>query len=356
MSLRACFTLEHSSFRLDVSLELPSRGISVLFGPSGAGKTTLLRCLAGLEHQACGNMSLDGICWQDQASGLFVPPHKRELGFVFQEPSLFAHLNVAGNLAFGCRRAGKPGRIGWEQVCELLGISALLNRSVTRLSGGEAQRVAIARALLTSPRLLLMDEPLSALDARSKGEILPYLQRLQRELDLPIVYVSHAGEEVFRLADHLVLLDQGRVVAAGPVGETLSRLDLPSGFVEESGAMIDAKVELMDDRHQLACLHCETGQLWVPAGRLAVGERAKVRIHARDVSIALSEHLDTSILNRLPARIESCAELAQDGHLLVRCQAAGTYVVARITRRSWELLGLEQGKQVWLQIKAVSLD
>jgi molybdate transport system ATP-binding protein len=356
MSLRASFTLEHGSFRLDAGLDLPGRGISVLFGPSGAGKTTLLRCLAGLEPQASGSMRLNGICWQDHASGLFVPPHKRDLGFVFQEPSLFSHLNVAENLAFGYSRARKSGLVGWEQACELLGISALLNRAVTRLSGGEAQRVAIARALLASPRLLLMDEPLSALDARSKGEILPYLQRLQRELDIPIVYVSHAGEEVFRMADHLVLLDQGRVVAAGPVGETLSRLDLPSCFLEESGAMIDARVELLDDRHHLARLSCQDGQLWVPSGRLTLGEKAKVRVHARDVSIALSEHQDTSILNRLGALVESCAAAAQDGHLLVRCKAAGTFVVARITRRSWELLELRQGMPVWLQIKAVSLD
>ncbi|WP_323156302.1 molybdenum ABC transporter ATP-binding protein, partial [Pseudomonas oryzihabitans] len=212
MSLTARFELSHPGFALDVDLALPGSGVTALFGPSGSGKTSCLRCVAGLEHGARGRLVVAGETWQDSERGLFLPPHRRALGYVFQDANLFEHLDVRRNLLFGWKRVA-PGerRLALEQVVELLGIAGLLTRMPARLSGGERQRVGIARALLTSPRLLLMDEPLAALDAERKAEILPYLERLTRELALPILYVSHAPDEVARLADHLVLLEQGRV-------------------------------------------------------------------------------------------------------------------------------------------------
>ncbi|MEW9898404.1 molybdenum ABC transporter ATP-binding protein [Chitinivorax sp. PXF-14] len=356
MSIQARFTLDHGEFRLDVDLALPLSGVSVLFGASGSGKTTILRCLAGLEPKARGRLQVGEQVWQDDAQGLCLPPHQRELGMVFQEASLFPHLSVRRNLEYGLRRTPPAARrVSWQQALVLLGIEHLLDRSPAKLSGGERQRVAIARALLTSPRLLLLDEPLSALDFRRKQDILPYLERLQAELDLPIVYVSHAIEEVIRLADHLVLIDQGRVVAAGSPTDTLSRLDLPAQFSDEASVVLDTHVDAVDPHYSLAQLGFAGGTLWLPASGLQAGQASRVRIHARDVSLALTEHADSSILNRLPAVVSTFAPATQPGHMLIRCELAGGHIVARITRRSFDALALRPGLQVWLQIKAMSL-
>ncbi|MDP1536360.1 MAG: molybdenum ABC transporter ATP-binding protein [Burkholderiales bacterium] len=238
----ARFRHGYPGFTLDVDLELPSRGVTALFGHSGSGKTTLLRCIAGLERTANGYLAIDGTLWQDGAS--FLPTHRRPIGYVFQEASLFPHLSVRGNLEYGAKRAQslpareggagggranlcRPASADFSHIVELLGIGTLLDRKPERLSGGERQRVAIARALLTAPRLLLMDEPLAALDLARKNEILPYLERLHDELEIPVLYVSHAPDEVARLADHLVVMDGGRAVAQGPLADVLSRIDLP---------------------------------------------------------------------------------------------------------------------------------
>jgi ABC-type sulfate/molybdate transport systems ATPase subunit len=222
----ARFRHGYPGFTLDVDLELPSRGITALFGHSGSGKTTLLRCIAGLERPSNGYLAIDGALWQDDAS--FLPTHRRPIGYVFQEASLFPHLSVQGNLDYGAKRCGcRPTSADFQKVIDLLGIGALLDRKPDRLSGGERQRVAIARALLTAPRLLLMDEPLAALDLARKNEILPYLERLHDELEIPVLYVSHAPDEVARLADHLVVMDGGSAVAQGPLADVLSRIDLP---------------------------------------------------------------------------------------------------------------------------------
>ncbi len=226
--IHARLQLDHGAFSLDLDVQLPGRGVTALYGPSGSGKTTCLRCIAGLERPARGFIEVNGQVWQNSEHAVFVPPHKRSVGYVFQEASLFAHLSVRANLAFGLKRiAPAQRRVDMQQATELLGIGHLLDRQPHNLSGGERQRVGIARALLTSPQLLLMDEPLAALDSRRKNEILPYLQRLHDELDIPVLYVSHSQDEVARLADHIVLLDGGRALASGPIGETLARLDLP---------------------------------------------------------------------------------------------------------------------------------
>ncbi len=354
--IRARFRLAWAGFDLDVDLDLPGRGVTALFGHSGSGKTTCLRCVAGLERAAEARLEVNGELWQDSAAGVFVPPHRRALGYVFQEASLFPHLSVRRNLEFGLRRVDAASRrVSWANVMELLGIGHLLERMPARLSGGERQRVGIARALLTSPRLLLMDEPLAALDLKRKNEILPYLERLHDELDIPVLYVSHSPDEVARLADHVVLLDQGRVVAQGALQETLARLDLPTAFSEDAGVVIEARVAAHDDAYHLSRLDFAGGEVLVARRAAAIGQRLRFRVHARDVSLALSRSEDSSITNVIAATVCALVEADTPAHVLVRLDAAGTPLLARITRRSSDHLQLAPGLAVWAQIKAVAL-
>lgn len=350
----ARFTLEYPGFSLAADLQLPMRGVSVLFGPSGSGKTTLLRCIAGLEHPASGELSFNGEVWQ--SAGRFVPAHRRPVGYVFQEASLFDHLSVRGNLDFARKRAPtreKP--IAFDQAVELLGIGHLLQRRPDQLSGGERQRVAIARALLIQPHLLLMDEPLAALDQPRKQEILPYLESLKRELALPIIYVSHAADEVARLGDYLVGLEEGRVLAAGPLSETLSRLDSPLHLGEDTGVVLEGLVLARDGKWNLVRVHFEGGELWVRDTGYRIGSQVRVRMLARDISLAKQRHTDTSILNILPATVESIAVEADSGQALVRLKVGNSYLVSRITRRSAQLLELREGQPIWAQVKSVAV-
>jgi molybdate transport system ATP-binding protein len=344
-----------ADFVLDADLMLPGRGVTALFGPSGSGKTTLLRCVAGLAR-AVGQVDINGECWQDDVRGVFLPTHARPLGYVFQEASLFAHLSVRANLEFGLKRIPVAERkVGWDAAMDLLGIGHLLARGTDKLSGGERQRVAIARALLTSPRLLLMDEPLAALDAKRKQEILPYLERLHDELAIPILYVSHSQDEVARLADHLVLLDQGRVTASGPTVELLARLDLPLARDEDAAVLVDTQVVGHDEEYHLTRLAFPGGTIKVTRKALEVGARVRIKIQARDVSIALTGDNRSSIVNRLPARIRSFGEAAHPAQCLVSLDACGTPLLARITRLSKDQLGLKEGMPVVVQIKSVAL-
>lgn len=352
--IQASFSLSRPGFSLAVELDLPARGVTALFGPSGSGKTTVLRCIAGLERAARGCLQVNGEVWQDEHQ--YLPTHRRPLGYVFQEASLFTHLSVLGNLRYGLRRAVKPARgASLEQAIALLGIEALLERMPQGLSGGERQRVAIARALLTGPRLLLMDEPLSALDLVRKNEFLPYLERLHGELDIPVIYVSHAPDEVARLADHIVLMEAGRAIAAGPLNTTLARLDLPIRLGEDAGVVLDALVAERDLVWHLARVSFDGGSLWVRDGGHALGQRVRVRILARDVSIALEPVAGTSILNCLRARVDQLADDAHPALALLRLCVGSSPLLARLTRRSAAALALEPGKAVWVQIKAVAL-
>ena len=360
MTIAARFRLDRTGFVLDVDLELPAHGVTALFGPSGSGKTTLLRCIAGLEHAPAGRLVFAGDTWQDART--FLPTHRRPIGVVFQEASLFPHLSVRGNLEYGLRRAARrPAGAdfsGIDPIVALLGIGALLDRRPDTLSGGERQRVAIARALLARPRLLLMDEPLAALDLARKNEILPYLERLHDELAIPVLYVSHAPDEVARLADHLVVMDRGRAVAQGPIGETLARTDLPIHLGEDAGVVLDGTVAERDERWHLARIALpgdDAHSFWVRDGGHAVGHPVRVRILARDVSLARDRHEGTSILNILPVRV---VELADDSHpaqTLVRLQVGSVPLIARITRRSAAALDVAPGHSLWAQIKAVAL-
>ena len=359
--IEARFKLDYPGFTLDVDLVLPATGVTALFGHSGSGKTSLLRAIAGLEHVPNGRLVVSGVTWQDAATWL--PVHQRPLGYVFQEASLFAHLSVQGNLDYGMKRrhrasgraSGLDSSANFSAIIELLGIGHLLDRKPERLSGGERQRVAIARALLRQPQLLLMDEPLAALDPARKQEILPYLEQLHETLKIPVLYVSHSPDEVARLADHIVALEAGRVTASGPLQETLARLDLPIRLGEDTGVVLAGTLAERDQNWHLARVDFPGGHFWVRDGGVALGRPVRVRILARDVSIAREKILATSILNTLKARV---VELAQDTHpalALVSLQVGPSVIVARVTHRSACALELRPGQTVWVQIKAVAL-
>ena len=350
--IEARFELIRSGFSLNVDLRLPGRGVTALFGPSGSGKTTLLRCIAGLERAPGGYLSVAGEVWQDPSR--WAPTHQRPLGYVFQEASLFTHLTVMGNLRYGMQRNHGERKLSLEQAIELLGIGALLERKPDGLSGGERQRVAIARALAVSPRLLLLDEPLAALDHRRKQEILPYLERLQGELDIPVVYVSHAIEEVSRLADHLVVLEAGRAVASGKASALMTQLDLTLAHGETAGAIIEATVAEHEPQHHLTLADFVGGRLSLPQQTMAIGQPLRIRVQARDVSLTLAAQTGTSILNILPVTVSA---IAQDGpgQMMVKLDAGGTPLLARITHKSTQALALEPGKMVYAQIKGVAI-
>lgn len=353
MSILARFSIRYPGFALATDLELPGRGITALFGPSGSGKTTLLRAIAGLERWP-GRLAINGDVWQDK--GVFLPTHRRPLGYVFQEASLFPHLTVQGNIDYGalrCRSAAN--RVDRAAIIDLLGIGALLGRSPAHLSGGERQRVAIARALLTDPQLLLMDEPLAALDFARKNEILPYLEKLHDALDIPALYVSHSPEEVARLADHLVVLDASGVVAQGPLREVLGRIKLPIHLGEDVSVVFDARTVEHDAQWHLVRMTFPGGSLWVGDAGHPLGKQMRVRILARDVSITRERSAGSSIVNILPATVVEVAEDRDPAACLVRLQVGASPLVARVTRRSAAALNLTPGLDVWAQIKAVAL-
>lgn len=351
-SIEVKFQLNRKNFALQVNLSLPSRGITAFFGPSGCGKTTLLRCIAGLEYVPGGYLSIAGEIWQDAKH--FLPPHKRRLGYVFQEASLFPHLNVQHNLEYGMRRTGvSQNKI--DDAISLLGITHLLGRRPENLSGGERQRVAIARALLVNPGILLMDEPLAALDTARKQEILPYLEQLHEALSIPILYVSHSPDEVARLADHLVVLDRGNVIAEGALSETLARLDLPVLHGEEHSVVIDAIIGARDEVWHLIRADFAGGKLWVRDNGIRVGHRVRVRILARDVSLSLTHTKHASIINLLPGKIEAVIDDLHPAQSLAKVDVGGTPIVSRLTKRSAAILGLSPGQSIWVQIKTVAL-
>lgn len=347
-----------ADFTLDLDLTLPARGVSAIVGPSGSGKTTLLRCVAGLEKADQALIELNGNCWQDSQRGLWLPPHKRALGYVFQEASLFDHLSVQGNLDYGRRRSAEPaGNEQAAQIIELLGIGHLLQRGTNGLSGGERQRVGIARALLANPRLLLLDEPLTALDPQRKADILPYLERLHAELDIPLLYVSHSPDEVARLADHLVLLENGTLRASGPLQTLLPRLDLPMAHSDDARSVLHGQVSACDDHYQLLELTLAGSvlKLRIPHAALALGQQVRVAVQARDVSLALEKPQHSSVLNQLPARIEAIEPGNHPAQTLVRLALGDNALLARVTRYSADQLQLQPGLEVWVQIKAVAL-
>ena len=356
------FRVEHMPFVLEVETRLPARGVTALFGPSGCGKTSLLRCIAGLDRRPGGRLSVAGEVWQNEQ--IFRAVHQRPLGYVFQEANLFPHLSVLGNLQFGMRRSLRQGgraaspldaRAGLEQAIELFGLGSLLQRKPEHLSGGEKQRVSIARALASAPRLLLMDEPLAALDHARKQEILPYLERLHREAEIPVLYVSHAPDEVARLADYLVLMEEGRILAQGPLQEMLTRLDLPMKPGHDRETVVEGVIAALDAEWQLARVDFAGGSLWTRDPGIALGTAVRVGILASDVSLALELPANTSIQNLLPAEVEAIAADAHPSQVLLRLKTGECRILATLTRRAVASLGIEPGMRLWAQIKSVAL-
>ena len=356
MTLEVDVGLGLGSFTLDARFASDGR-VTALFGPSGAGKTSLVNALAGLVRPDRGRIAIDGHVLFDHQTRAWVPPHRRGIGYVFQEGRLFPHLTVRQNLLYGrwfTPRAAR--REGLDDVVALLGIGALLHRRPGRLSGGEKQRVALGRALLASPRLLLLDEPLASLDAPRKAEILPYIERLRDQTGIPMVYVSHSVAEVARLANTLVVLSDGRVKASGPVGEVMARLDMISLIgLEEAGAVLEARVVRTDTAVGLTTLRSAAGDLYVPHLDLPAGTPVRIRIRARDVMVATRAPSDLSALNVLEGTVAE-VRAHGGGASEIRLDCGGEAIVARLTRHSVERLGIEPGRRVYAVVKAVAID
>jgi len=351
--------LQRPAFNLDVDISLPSQGITAVFGASGSGKTSLLRCVAGLERPSPGLVRMGGQIWQDAHT--FLPTWRRPLGYVFQEASLLEHLTVQGNLHFGLRRSGQrqADQTPLQEAIELLGIGHLLKRKVQDLSGGERQRVAIASALAMQPSVLLLDEPLAALDTARRQDILPWLERLRDEVRIPMLYVTHALDEVLRLADHLLLLEKGKLADSGPVAQVLGRsaANLASG--DDLGVLLHAQVQEFDPAWHLMRVGFPGGSLWVKDKVLALDAPVRIRVLARDISLAVGAPPVSSIQNLLPVTV---LEIRPDAHpsqcLVTLCCGSGedaSVLWARITARAAHTLGLRPGIAAWAQVKAAAL-
>lgn len=355
MAIEAHFSGRLGKFALDAAFALPNVGVTGLFGPSGCGKTTMLRCLAGLTRLK-GTLAVEGETWQD--AGAFLPPHRRPIGYVFQEPRLFPHLTVRQNLLYGYRRsAQRREALGFEEVTALMGVGAFIERPTGALSGGEKQRVAVARALLSQPRLLLMDEPLSALDRDARAEILPYLESLHRAMALPVVYVTHEFAELERLADHLVLMEKGAVLAAGPFADLVTDLALPIARRPDSVAALDVMIDSYDEAYDLTVCRLGALVLSVPGRLGSAGAGRRVLVRAGDVSLVKGARpMGTSLLNILPARVLS-AEIVAAGRVQVLLSLEGVEgrLLAGVTRKSWDMLQLAPGDAVFAQVKGVAL-
>ncbi|MCS6305771.1 MAG: molybdenum ABC transporter ATP-binding protein [Nitrospira sp.] len=355
--LLARFDVRFPAFHLNVEMDAPMSGTTAIFGPSGSGKTTLLRCLAGLERAPNGFMQFGDEIWQDEKRNLCRPLSQRPVGYVFQEPRLFPHYNVRANLLYGYKRVpSEERRIAMEQVVEILGIGHLLERRIHKLSGGEQQRVAIGRALLTSPQLLLLDEPLASLDIQRKQELLPFMRRLHEELHIPVMYVSHAVAEILQLADRVVLLKEGQVVGVGTLNEMFTSLTFRGQFgAHRIGAILEAPVVAHEAEYGLTRLEFKGQFLFVPLQAVAVGQVMRVHILSSDVSVVIGRTgCPTSVLNVLEATIIEIREMDQ-ASVDVRLDM-GAPLVASITRKSLITLGLKPGQRVFAHIKAVALN
>lgn len=352
-SIELSLRLQRAEFDLNVSLRLPTHGITVLFGPSGGGKTSILRAIAGLEPEVQGDVRVKGSTWQ--SANVFVPPHARRVGFVFQHSALLPHLSVEQNLRYGFTRV-QGTELEYRECVEQLDLQALMHRKIAQLSGGERQRVAMGRALLTRPEVLLMDEPLAALDAGRRSEVLGYLERLKKMTPIPMIYVTHSVDEMSRLADYLVLMKDGHVRQAGPALEVMNSPDVPLALRDDAGVVVMASVSRAEG-HGLCMLSSDLGALYAQGAGHYIGDHIRLRIHARDVSLSLSEHRDSSVLNILPVTVKSLRQIVS-GQVLIELGAGvnqNQTLFARISFASVERLQIKEGLRVWAQIKAVAL-
>jgi molybdate transport system ATP-binding protein len=344
------------TFTLCAAFKAPKRGICAVFGKSGSGKTALLRCISGLNRSCRGHVRLGDETWHDDTQELFLPAHRRRVGYVFQEAMLFPHLDVRHNLRYGMKRVARSDRkVGFDDTVTLLGLEQFLTRKPSTLSGGEKQRVALGRALLVSPRLLLLDEPVSALDRQGKAEVLSYVEHIRDQLDLPMLYVSHSVDEVSRLADHLVVMEQGAVLMAGPMESMRANPACPLTHGSEAGVTLSTTVLEHDEQYHLTYLSCGGGRIAVSRLEGTPGSRFRLAIKARDISISLSRPAGSSVLNSIPAIV---TQVADDGpaHCLVCLSSEETPLVAHITRKSARLLNLSVGQAVFANVKSVALD
>lgn len=348
--------VRYREFELAVTQGFPGNGITALFGPSGCGKTTLLRVIAGFETGATGRVSFAEEVWLDQRWS--VAPHLRGVGYVFQDARLFPHLNARSNLDYAHRRSTSvSGGYSFDDVVDVLDLAPLFGRRVSQLSGGERQRIAVGRTLLARPRLLLMDEPLAALDTRRKGEIMPYIARLPSAFGVPIIYVTHALEEVTQLCDRIVALSSGRVVATGGVADTLERLDLDDVQGRfEAGAVLTGHVAAQDPVLHLTRVDLGGGALEVPEIGMVPGAQVRLRVRARDVSLARSRPEGLSIRNILSAHVTSIVAEPDTAYAEILLDLGGQHLRARITRAAVQDLGLAEGAPTFALIKSVSFD
>jgi len=340
----------YRSGSISVAFQAPSPGVVALFGPSGSGKSSVMNAVAGLLRPRHLRVELNGLALHR------IPPAKRRIGYVFQEGRLFPHLSVLRNLQYGSTRA-PAGPIGTDDVIALLGLSALLPRWPHTLSGGERQRVAIGRALLSQPRLLLMDEPLSGLDQARRDEILPYLARLRSAFSLPIIYASHALDEVMRLADTLVLLENGRQRAAGPLTELVSRVGLPLALRDDAAGVLRGTVYSHVPERRLSAIACGGDFFWVPMVPAPEGKEVRLRVPARDVILATGEPRGISVTNMVGARISEVLKIEREHAALVELDLdGGGQLISRVTLDAVERLGLRHGMHVLALVKAVSVE
>jgi molybdate transport system ATP-binding protein len=356
--LRLDFRLSLDEFDLILDTALSLDGVTAVFGPSGGGKSSLLRVIAGFEQPTSGRIQHGTTAWFDAQQGIQIPPHRRPVGYMFQDARLFDHLDVAGNLRYAARRSGGSGAMGFEHVVDALNLGALLERSAAALSGGERQRVALGRTLLAAPELLLLDEPLAALDQARKEDILPYLERLPREFGIPTIYVSHDIDEVAHLADRVMVLAGGRLQATGPTAEILERFDLaPYTGRFEAGVLVEGRVAHHDERLRLTAIELEGARLTLPmAAHARIGDRVRLRIRARDVALAIREPEGLSIRNVLPGTIARIEADRETGSAETIIDIGGARIRARLTLAAVEDLNLAEGLAVYALIKSVGLE
>lgn len=339
-------------FALSIDTNIPGKGVTAIYGASGSGKTTLLRCIAGLEPDAIGKIEVNGRCFQN--SNQFLPPEHRDIGYVFQDPTLFPHLTVQQNIDFARKRANTPlPESQYEALMKVLAIQHLLVQYPDRLSGGEKQRVAIARAVASNPAVLLLDEPLSALDSPRKQELLGYLEKLHSIIALPILYVSHAQAEIARLADHVVIMDSGAVIQQGPVAHVFQTLTAASDT--EVTSLLEGIVVQQDERYHLSKVAVGDIDLWVSETGLEMNQTVRLCLAARDISISLQPEQHSSILNKVEVVVHAITPAPDVGFMMVHLKHNELSLYARITEKSADDLALEPELQVWAQIKSAAI-
>tara|TARA_S200000501_G_scaffold376801_1_gene432903 strand:+ start:1317 stop:2387 length:1071 start_codon:yes stop_codon:yes gene_type:complete len=346
--------LKKENFLLNVNLVLPGEGITAIFGESGSGKTSILRCISGLEKNDNCKISVNKVIWQNEK--IWVPTHKREIGYVTQESSLFPHLSIENNLKFVLKRINGNDQNFLNYLLDLLGIRGLLKRFPESLSGGEKQRIAIARALVSKPKLILMDEPLASLDIKRKKEIYPLLDRLNNELKIPILFVTHSIDEVIRLANHIVIINDGKLVSNGSFTDSYTQENFFQKYGQIQETILDVKIGEIDQRWNLTRYDFSGGSLWGSKSEIVIKKKIRLKIHAKDISIVKEQPKKTTIQNILQGKIKSILNDDEKGFALVKILIGKNIFLARVTSKSLFEINLKIDDEVWIQIKSVAIE